>query len=152
MLRAVAGGWGIMRRRLLTFDAGHPRRHTVPISVALDHAARRVQFTIDGPLDTAEMFSALDDAFGQMDGKGGYDVLSDHRELSAPATPEQIKQLMSRLRTGAQVFAGRKVAIVVVTEASYGMIRLLSAHAEQIGIDVRAFRDMPAALECLDAR
>ena len=121
----------------------------MPISVSVCHVRRLIHFTLSGGLDTAEMLLAVDDALGQLDG-GVYDVLSDHRAVTTPATPEQVKAVIDRLKPAAKALEGRRGAIVVSNDTSYGMMRMFSAHAEYgLGFAVQVFRDLAAAQESL---
>jgi hypothetical protein len=118
---------------------------SVPISTAVDHTGRRVRFRLQGTVSTAEILAALGDALRQIKPEVRYDVLSDHRELATPATPEQIKALMIAIEDRGASLHGSRCAVVVATDASYGMMRLMAVHAEGVGIDVGVFRTMKEA-------
>jgi len=120
----------------------------MPIATEIDDSGRRICFTINGQIDAPEMMQALDDALANVQGRGGYDVLSDNRGVTVPITPDQLKQLVGRL-SESETFKGRRAAIVVSSDASYGMMRMLGSLVEPLNIDVRGFRDTESALAFL---
>ena len=122
----------------------------MPIETKLDHERRLVTFTVTGMLDTQEMLDAVDQTFGQRKSGVVYNVLSDTRAVTEPATPDQIKSLVGQLMRHAMV-DGMRAAMVVGTDASYGMMRMMSAYTEPLGIHVGIVRDTEAAAEFLDA-
>jgi len=124
----------------------------VPITTVVDPKKRLVRFTIRGVMDSDEMLASVDKALAQLDDKGGYDILSDHRLVDKPATPEQVKLLMAHLAVNGQRLRGARCAVIVGNEASYGMMRMMSVRAEQLGIDVGVFRELEAALQFLGPR
>jgi hypothetical protein len=121
----------------------------VPIKTEVDHSDRLVRWELSGDLDTDEMLAAVDEAFRLIGGKPGYDFLCDNRALKKPATPEQIKILIGRFAKEGKLVNGSRCAVVVGQAASYGMMRLMAAHADPIGIDVAAFWTIEEAMAFL---
>ena len=121
----------------------------MPIESKIDHDARLVSFRITGKLDTAEMLASLNSCFALRNPGVLYDVLSDHREVEEPATPEQIRTLVAELMRLGGV-DGMRAAMIVGTDASYGMMRMMAAHTEALGIRVGIFREPAEALEFLE--
>ena len=62
-----------------------------------------------------------------------------------PVTPSQAKQMVEHLVNLADVFAGTRWAVVTSQPASYGMMRMVSVHAERVPMDVRIFSSLEAA-------
>jgi hypothetical protein len=122
----------------------------VPIETTLDHEGRLVTFRVTGTMDTKEMLDAVEKTFVQREPGVVYNVLSDTRAVDQPATPDQIKSLVGDLMRRGTV-QGMRAAMVVGTDASYGMMRMMSAYAEPLGIHVGIFRDTDAARAFLDA-
>ena len=122
----------------------------MPIATTLNHDRRLVTFTVTGLMDTKEMVEAVGNTFGQRRPGVVYNVLSDTRAVEKPATPDQIKALVAELMRHGTV-EGMRAAMVVGTDASYGMMRMMSAYTEPLGIHVGIFRDADAAREFLDA-
>ena len=108
-----------------------------------------MSFTVTGLLDTREMVEAIGATFGQRKPGVVYNVLSDTRAVAEPATPDQIKALVAELMRHGTV-NGMRAAMVVGTDASYGMMRMMSAYTEQLGVHVGIFRDADEARAFLD--
>jgi hypothetical protein len=111
----------------------------LPVTHELDETHRIVRLELSGTLTTAEMLEALDRASRDVAGRGRYRVLSDHRGVETPATREQIEAVVAHLDREEGVFRGTRWAVVTVTPASYGMIRMLAVLAERIPIEVGIF-------------
>ena len=116
------------------------------VTTLVDQKARLVRFTVSGTVGTPEMLAALDDALRQLESGARYNVLSDHRDLTTAVTPEQIRVLMDALSVRGQGLRGGRCGVVVSTDASYGMMRLMAVHAEAIGIQVGVFRKLEEAM------
>jgi hypothetical protein len=79
-----------------------------------------------------------------------FQVLADIRRsnvVPAPAEMELRIQLIAAMRDR---IAGR-IAILVSDDLRFGIARVLEAHVEPLGIEVRPFRDMAAARAWLGA-
>lgn len=124
----------------------------MPITVTFDAQRRLIRFTLVGTLETAEMLNAVKSVLAETDGTDGHDVLSDHRELLTPATPEQVRALLDFLARNGNAVRGGRCAVVVNSEASYGMIRMMAARAETLGIEVRPFWKIEDAESFLASR
>ena len=112
----------------------------MPVEINVDHEARLVSFRVSGALNTEEILSALHSAFALRKPGVVYDVWSDQREIAQPVTPDQIKTLVSELMRVGDV-DGMRAAMIVKSDASYGMMRMMSAHTEALGIRVGIFRE-----------
>ena len=121
----------------------------MPLTLRVDHAARVAFVDVAGALVTEEMIATIDNVVRQLDGRTGYGVLSDHRAVAAPITPAQVAQLLAHLSASGSALIGAKWAVVVSKPASYGMMRLLSARAEELPVHVQAFWDHDEALAWL---
>lgn len=95
------------------------------------------------------MLAAVISCFAQRKPGVVYDVISDHREVAEPATPDQIRTLVAELMRLGGV-DGMRAATIVGTDASYGMMRMMSAHTEALGIEVGIFREPAEARKFLE--
>ena len=111
----------------------------MPITRSIDRDHRVIRFVISGVLSTDEMTGAISDAAAEVGFAKGYRVLSDHRSLTAAATPPQVQTLIAHLGSLAGVFGGSRWAIVTTQAASYGMMRQLAQYAALIPIEVQLF-------------
>lgn len=100
-------------------------------------------------MDTNEMIAAVNSCFALRKPGVIYDVMSDQRDLVEPATPDQIRTLVAELMRLGDV-EGMRAAMVVRTDASYGMMRMMSAHMEALGIEVGIFREPAEARKFLE--
>ena len=117
----------------------------MPIRAWVDAQDKLARFEIEGAWTTAEMIEAVNLVLDAIGARKGFDLLSDHRKIGEPATPEQVRTLVGHLTREGSALVGRRAAVVVATEASYGMMRMLGAHAERIGIEVGVFSSMTEA-------
>ncbi len=117
----------------------------MPLTEHLDREARVVRLVATGELTSADIRDALHRAIALVGGERGWNVLSDHRLLTAPATTAQIKLTVSDLHEFGQCFHGTRWAVITAGAASFGMIRMLGALAESVPITVRAFTEADEA-------
>ena len=81
----------------------------------------------------------------------GFKVLSDHTAVKVPVTPSQAKQMVEHLVNLADAFAGTRWAAVTSLPASYGMMRMVSVHAERVPLEVQIFSSLEEAEAWLDS-
>ena len=124
----------------------------MPITSAVDPSQRLIRFTVSGVIETSEILRAIDEVLPQIDETGGFDIISDHRALEQAATSDQIRALVEHLRIHGERLQGSRFAVIVGSEASYGMMRLLAVRAERLGIIVGVFWDEASALAVLRHR
>ncbi|MBI2797008.1 MAG: STAS/SEC14 domain-containing protein [Gemmatimonadetes bacterium] len=121
----------------------------MPATLSIDHASRMVTIEIAGTLEIGEMLAAIDGVVRAIEGRGRYAVLTDHRALDTPITPVQVSQVLAHLSAAGGSLVGARWAAVVSQPASYGMMRLLAARAEDLPMEVKAFWDRNEALAWL---
>jgi hypothetical protein len=117
----------------------------LPIVHFLDEENRIIRFKVSGTLTASEMLAAIDRAMKDVENRTGFRVLSDHREITVPATTAQLKELVAHLCGHASSLAGTRWALIVGQLASFGMMRMLGVFAEKIPIEVRVFTDAEKA-------
>lgn len=121
----------------------------MPVEFDVDHEARLVTFRVTGTVDATEILSALHSAFAMRKPGVVYDVFSDHLGIAKPVTPDQIKSLVAELARIGGV-EGMRAVMVVGSDASYGMMRMLSTLVENLGIRVGIFREAADARKFLE--
>ncbi len=121
----------------------------MPVEVSLDTFAHTVRLVLSGTLTLKDMTAAIDALVAEVGQEGGYDLLSDHRRLTTPATVAQLEGLIEHVRLKAKPLHGRRFAVVTATPASFGMMRMFSVLAGQIPIEVAVFQDMAEAEQWL---
>lgn len=113
----------------------------MPATHSIDAAAGLVRLKLSGVLSAADMVETVKAVLAELEPGRSYDVLSDHRALEEPASRDQILGLVAFLTRHGTPFHGRRWAVIAAGPASYGMMRLLSVHAEAIPIEVMPFRE-----------
>jgi hypothetical protein len=108
----------------------------MPIDVSIDTHRRRAQIVIRDRVEIEEIIStvdqiALDPAFGP-----DFAILSDHRDVIEPLTPEQARTMVQRLEHHGEIMRGRQWVAIVDSPASYGMMRLMSARVDGLAIRI----------------
>lgn len=121
----------------------------MPIRAQVDEGAQLLTFEIVGDWTTEEMERITLEGVRAIAGRGGYDVLCDMTRTARASTPAEIRRLVQVLTAEGSALRGRRAAMVVGNPTSYGMMRMLSAHTEPIGIEVKIFTELAEAMEFL---
>lgn len=117
----------------------------MPITHRIDRDSGIVYVDVEGSPTTAEMCGAIDRVVTDPDFKVGFGILSDHRGLDSPATTQQVRAILAHISKRKSDFGSIRWAIVVEKAASFGMMRMLSVHAEEIPARVEVFRKVEEA-------
>ena len=121
----------------------------MPIRIWIEKEAALARAEVWGVVTTEEILSAIDSVMEDPDFHSGFNGLSDHRKVDQILTPEQMHRLITHLATFRDRVANRRWAIVTGSQAAYGMIRMTSAHATRIPLDIRPFKTLEEAEEWL---
>jgi len=121
----------------------------LPITYHIDSDAGIVQVVVQGSLVLEEMLATIAAVAEDPLFQKGLHVLSDHRTIAAPATTDQVMGLIQQARKFQEKLGGTRWAIVVSSDLSFGMMRMLSAFAEPIPLRVEVFREYEEALAWL---
>lgn len=121
----------------------------MPIRAWVDEDDKLARFEIVGEWTTGEMIDAVSRTLDEIGERTGFDLLSDNRLTAEPATPEQIRALVSHLTRQGSALIGRRAAVVVGNETSYGMMRMLGVYTERIGIEVGIYSSVADAMRWL---
>lgn len=111
----------------------------MPIERRVDVERRRVVAKVSGKVTLDEIIEAIDSSLQDPLFEPGFDVYSDHVGIDRVISTPQARALAAHLKSRAAQVAGARWAVVTRTRASYGMIRMISAYAEQVPMEVRAF-------------
>ena len=121
----------------------------MPIRVQVDEGSQLLRFEIAGDWTTDEMERSTLAGVRAIAGRDGYDALCDLTRTGRVSTPAEIRRLVQILTEEGSALRGRRAAMVVGNPTSYGMMRMLSAHTEPIGIEVKIFTDLEEAMRFL---
>ena len=121
----------------------------MPIRAWVDEDHKLARFEIVGEWTTEEMIEAISRILATIGDRTGFDLISDHLGIGEPATPDQIRALVGHLTRKGSALVGRRAAVIVGNPTSYGMMRMLGAYTERIGIEVGIFSSVPEAMRWL---
>ncbi len=117
----------------------------MPITHTVEPENCLVKLCVSGRLTVVESLAAVDEVVADPLFEPGYGILSDHRAIEEPATPELIRAMIGHMQARAAALGAARMAVIVSHPASFGMMRMLQARAEGIGLPVRIFKDETAA-------
>lgn len=118
----------------------------MPITYRIDPEAKIVFVVVEGNVTLREMVSTVTDVAHNPGFRRGFQILSDHRKITASATTEEVKAFVLHTKQYENILAHTEWAIVVSSDLSFGMMRMLSALAETIPMRVEVFRDYNEAM------
>ena len=124
----------------------------MPIRAEIDEREALLKFEIAGDWTTEEMERSTLEGVRAIAGRDGYDALCDLTRTARASTPAEIRRLVQILTEEGSALRARRAAMVVGNPTSYGMMRMLAAHAEPIGIEVRIFTSIEEAMKFLRPR
>lgn len=110
----------------------------MPITYVLDKTRRLIRAEVVGSFTAADMLQCVTGAAAEA-GEPGWNVISDHRAISHPATRGQLEQLTSQLTEMHRHFAGARWAVVTTNPASFGMMRMLQVLALRVPMELDIF-------------
>jgi hypothetical protein len=124
----------------------------MPITYTIDPLRQRVDAVAAGKVSIQEAIGMFDALVHAPDLRPGFVILSDHRRLDRPFSPEEVHRLTDWMEEHASALYPTRWAAVVSRPTSFGLMRMLSARAKlTAGIDVEVFLDFHAADEWLAA-
>lgn len=122
----------------------------MPIEIVVDAVARRVTATVHGTFETDDMTRAIDASVAHPSFRPGFGILSTHVRLTEPLTPAQARLLVGHLERHADALAGCRWAVIADGDASYGMLRMVSALGDGLPMKIDVFRTAAEAVAWLD--
>jgi hypothetical protein len=111
----------------------------MPVHQSIDAQRRRIIARVHGEFTLDEIIGAIDSALSDPAFETGFDIYSDHLDLEKEITTPQLNQMTVHLKSLIERMSGARWAIVTRAPASYGMMRMFSAHAQGLPMDVRVF-------------
>lgn len=118
----------------------------MPITFALDHAARKIIATATGPVAYTEIIDHL--KAEERSNCLSYSELLVATDATADFSPAEVRWIVEFLRGIGRAHALGKTAMVVRNEITYGMLRMLSILLEEI-VETAVFRNKTEAVEWL---
>ncbi len=121
----------------------------MPTSFRIDKNAGIVYRTITGEMTTEELIESYTSMLEHPDFRPGMSALTDMREKRASAYRRDVLLIAEFVRAHHDRIGHLRLAVVVSSSASYGMMRELKAELEESPVEIGIFRDLPAAEEWL---
>jgi hypothetical protein len=124
----------------------------MPIHYTIDPLRQRVDVVLDGTVSIQEAIDAFETLVHSPELRPGFVILSDHRRLDRPFSPEEVHRLTDWMESHASTLHPTRWAAVVSRPTSFGLMRMLSARAKlTAGIEVDVFLDLHTADAWLSA-
>lgn len=123
----------------------------MPIEYRIDKSRRRLLARIHGEFTFAEILKTIEAATQDPDFEPGFDILDDHTGIDRAITIEEAKMLAEWLTTRAGRLAGARWAVVTRRIDSYGTMRMLSALADRMHLQIQVFTTFEAAEAWLES-
>ena len=112
----------------------------MPIKPSIDVEQRRVFIEVSGSFSLDQIFESIHRIVEHPDFQPGFDVLSDHTQVTEFLTSDQARSMAAHLSSLSRYLAGTRWAVVTVEPTSHGMLRMVSALVEHVPITVSIFR------------
>ncbi len=114
----------------------------MPISHVIDHAGQRMETIAEGPVTWADLVAHWEAEVNE--GGHPYPELIDGSRASIEFTPQDVRNLVERLRVAANEGPLGPTAVIIRTEFGFGMLRMLGILVEPF-CEIMPFRDRVSA-------
>jgi len=122
----------------------------MPLNVTIDHPTRRIHVTATDPVTVADVAAAQEQQVTA--GAWGFGTLIDVTAMHVVPDPASIRAFVDR-SVSTEHRAGRRGPVAAVVDPSnvalYGMLRMMSIHAELEGQTIEVFRSRDQAVAWL---
>ena len=125
------------------------RIRRVPASVVANHEKQRLVIVRTGPFTADDLLQSV--LHMRDSGFWAYSALVDARKGTTDLSPEDARGLVAAIQKLGDPGTRGPLAVIAGDDVTFGMVRVFSAHAEDIGMRVAVFRTMDAALAWLDS-
>jgi len=120
------------------------------IQYQIDRSTRRITTRVFGEVTIDEVLEHLDEFLEDPSYEPGLDALLDLVDCETLLEIEQIRSAAGRVTADLSSLRLGRLAIVVVTDALFGMLRMFHTLSEAAFSDAQIFRDRDQALQWLD--
>ena len=115
------------------------------VEYRIDQERSLVRLEVLDPLDLEQIAETVQRLLSDPKLRPGLNFLSDHSKLQSTATTDLVKSTPPLLVRLSERLGPFRCALVVPSEASYGMARMAGVLAESSPAEVRAFRSLEEA-------
>jgi hypothetical protein len=124
----------------------------MPVTYRIDTEKQIIRITVKGQPLPGEHAAVTQQWLNDPDYVPGMSILLDNRGREEPSDRARVEKLASETRSSPFAVPGIRVAIVVASDAEYGMSRMYGSLAEESGLEIRTFRDIDEAEAWLTER
>jgi len=122
----------------------------MPMAYTIDRNARLIRIVGTGRLTDEEMVECISSLRTDPKLEPSMNTLSDMRDIEVGFSTEGVERMIAVMKGTAERRAAAKAAIVVSSDAAFGMARIVEMRSEErADPSFRVFRDMVAACEWL---
>ena len=118
------------------------------IDYGIDVPARMVRLVFSGSVPFETWAATMETIFGLPDYRPGFDFLVDRRDAEA-ATADEVRRIVAFIYKNRAACANSRWAIVVTSDADFGMVRMTQALAYDHPTEIEIFHDVDHAISWL---
>ena len=113
----------------------------MPITYEINKSKKRIESKVSGKFTLDDITNTIKNSINDPDFENGYNILSDHTEIEEFITTPQVHYTIEILENFSKHLENSKWAIVTKKPASYGMMRMLSAFADDLPLKIQIFEN-----------
>jgi len=121
----------------------------MPITCRIDRDAGIVHTKLSGQFSAEEVTAYRDRLLGDPDYRPGMLGFVDCREVESLPSASTLQLLALEISRRQEAVGSSRVAVVVASEAAYGLMRMYEVYIASTSIKVKVFRDEAEALSWL---
>lgn len=119
----------------------------MPVLFQIDPIACLVSYSVAGSATPDEAGEFLNAALRHPHFERGFNFIGDRREVDADPDATYIQAAADELRTVAPLIAPCRWAVVVPSEAGFGIVEMWALLTDGCGVEIAPFTEMGRALE-----
>ena len=121
----------------------------MPITFQIDRGAGVVRTKLSGQFSAAEVTAYRDQLLSDPDYRPGMLGFVDCREIESLPSADTLQLLALEIARRQDAVGATRVAVVVASEAAYGLMRMYEVYTAATSIKVKVFREEATALAWL---
>ena len=122
----------------------------MPISYRIEKNEGLLYLTVHGPIDPQQIIANSDKMLADPDYAPGMNMFVDAREMDiSGANSGDLELIAADSLSKRELFAPSRCAVVVASDAAFGIVRMYEVYSEDHPLTVRAFRNENEAREWL---
>jgi hypothetical protein len=118
------------------------------LDYGIDVPAKIVRLVFSGSVSHEDWLGTLETIFASPGYRPGFDFLVDRRNAEAP-TADEARRMVAFIYRNRAACIDSRWAIVVTSDADFGMVRMTQALAADHPTEIEVFRDMDRAISWL---